>query len=133
MDNNLGEIRRQSSLLNGIVPTGTLNESKSSDLKTPRYLLTLYAASNIIFEDLQNEELENSYTLNSLDKVAKKLNLDFDRTKTSLKIYEKQIKKNRVNVFEKNNRKGYKLSDEGKKCCEEILIQQIEIQWSTLN
>jgi len=122
MDNNLGEIRRQSSLLNGIVPTGTLNESKRSDLKTPRYLLTLYAASNIIFEDLQNEELENSYTLNSLDKVAKKLNLDFDRTKTSLKIYEKQIKKNRVNVFEKNNRTGYKLSEEGEKCCEEILL-----------
>ena len=122
MDQTIGEIRRLSGLLNGTIPDGQLNETKSKTLTMPRYMLTLYAASNIIFEDLQDEELDNGFTLPSLLKVAKKLNLDFDRTKTSVKIYEKQIKKNRVNVFEKNNRKGYKLSEEGKKCCEEILL-----------
>ena len=76
----------------------------------------------------EDEELEDSFTLSSLLKVAKKLNLEFDRTKTSIKIYEKQIKKNRVNVFEKNNRTGYKLSDEGKKCCEEIMLTLPELE-----
>jgi hypothetical protein len=122
VDQTIGDIRRLSGLLNGTIPDGQLNETKSKTLTMPRYMLTLYAASNIIFEDLQDEELDNGFTLPSLLKVAKKLNLDFDRTKTSVKIYEKQIKKNRVNVFEKNNRKGYKLSEEGKKCCEEILL-----------
>lgn len=121
MDQTIGDIRRLSGLLNGTIPDGQLNETKSKTLTMPRYMLTLYAASNIIFEDLQDEELDNGFTLPSLLKVAKQLELDFDRTKTSLKIYEKQIKKNRVNVFEKNNRTGYKLSEEGKKCCEEIL------------
>jgi len=121
VDQIIGEIRRLSGLLNGTIPDGQLNETKSKTLTMPRYMLTLYAASNIIFEDLQDEELDNGFTLPSLLKVAKKLNLDFDRTKTSVKIYEKQIKKNRVNVFEKNNRTGYKLSEEGEKCCEEIM------------
>jgi hypothetical protein len=128
VDQIIGEIRRLSGLLNGTIPDGQLNETKSKTLTMPRYMLTLYAASNIIFEDLQDEELDDGFTLSSLLKVAKKLNLKFDRTKTSIKIYEKQIKKNRVNVFEKNNRKGYKLSDEGKKCCEEIMLTLPELE-----
>ena len=133
MDQTIGDIRRLSGLLNGTVPDGQLNETKSKTLMMPRYMLTLYAASNIIFEDLQDEELKNGFTLTSLLKVAHKLNLHFDRTKTSIKIYEKQIKKNRINVFEKNNRKGYKLSEEGKKICEEIMLTLPELEDSFNN
>mgnify|MGYP003990278627 FL=1 len=133
MEQTIGDIRRLSGLLNGTVPDGQLNETKSKTLMMPRYMLTLYAASNIIFEDLQDEELKNGFTLTSLLKVAHKLNLHFDRTKTSIKIYEKQIKKNRINVFEKNNRKGYKLSEEGKKICEEIMLTLPELEDSFNN
>ena len=52
MDRKITEIRGISDELNGITSHGQLNESKTNILKTPRYMLILYAANDLVFEDL---------------------------------------------------------------------------------
>ena len=121
MDGKIAEIREISNELNGITSYGSLRDSKTNIFKTPRYMLTLYAASDLIFEDFQDKYLENSFTLPSLTKVARHLRLHFDRSKTGPKKYEEQMEKNRVNIFKTDSRTGYKLSEDGYKYCEKVL------------
>ena len=121
MDRKITEIRGISDELNGMTSYGQLNESRTNDLKTPRYMLILYAANDLVFEDLQDKSLENSFTLHSLTKVAKYLRLHFDRSKTGRKKYEEQMEKKLVVIVKTDVKAGYKLSKKGCKYCEEIL------------
>ena len=121
MDGKITEIRGISDELNGITSHGQLNESKINILKTPRYMLILYAANDLVFEDLQDKSLKNSFTLPSLLQVAKFLQLDFDRSKTGPKIYEEQMKKGLVEIIKTDEKRGYKLSKYGEEFCKEIL------------
>ena len=121
MDRKITEIRSISNELNGITSHGQLNEIKTNIFKTPRYMLILYAANDLVFEDLQDESLKNSFTLVSLLKVAKFLQLDFDRSKTGPKKYEEQMKKGLVEIIKKDQKRGYKLTKDGEEYCEEFL------------
>lgn len=121
MDGKITEIRSISNELNGITSHGQLNESKINILKTPRYMLILYAANDLAFEDKQDKSLKNSFTLTSLLKVAKFLQLDFDRSKTGPKIYEEKMEKGLVEIIKRDQKRGYKLTKDGEEYCEQIL------------
>ena len=118
----LNDIRQLSNLLNGNTPEGQpLNSSIALDLKTPRYLLILYAGSKFpLFVDYQNEELDGGCTSWSLAKVANILELKFDRTKTSMSIYNKAIKKRHVKKVTSKNKMGFKLTEKGEKWVDEL-------------
>lgn len=121
MDGKITEIRSISNELNGITSHGRLNEYKDTWLKPPRYMLILYAANDLVFEDLQDKSLKNSFTLPSLLQVAKFLQLDFDRSKTGPKIYEEKMKKGLVEIIKTDQKRGYKLTKDGEGYCERIL------------
>ena len=133
MDGKLGEIRGNSAVLNGITSYGQLNESKTNKLKTPRYMLILYAANDLVFEDFQDESLENSFTLSSLSKVAKYLDLNFDRSKTGPKKYEEQMEKKLVVIVKTDVKRGYKLSKNGEEYCEEVLSHIVPVLKNNMN
>ena len=120
----LNDIRQLSNLLNGNTPDGqALNNSIALDLKTPRYLLILYAGSKFpLFVDYQNDELDGGCTSWSLAKVANILELKFDRTKTSMSIYDKAIQKKHVKKItsEKSNKIGFKLTKKGERWVDEL-------------
>ncbi len=121
MSIDLIEIKQISGLLNGKTPSG-LKIREGMDFKTPRYMMVLYAACKYpIFEDLENDEMDSSFTLYSLGKIAKQLQLNFDRTKSSSNIYNKQIQKKRITDFKSDTSTGYKLSDAGIKFCEDCM------------
>lgn len=126
-------IIENSNVLNGYDAKGKKSFALN-DLSFLRYYLILYYASvsplhkreeftdRKEFTDRENR----GYSLYYLGKVAKQLRLDYDRTRTAVKIFKEGEMKGEVVIFLANdNYRYYKITQKGKKSCDEVL-QEIE-------
>ena len=120
-------------ILNGYTPQKE-KLHKSTDFKTQRYLIVLYAASKFpIFEQYYKTfEGKRGFSIYTLMKIANSLDLYFDRTKTSSKVYEQEMKKGRVKRSMVNNKLIYDLTKKGILYCEKCMQYFLELHelWS---
>ena len=109
------------------------------DFRLERYMIVLYAALHLpIFEQYKKRDGKNEgFTLYSLEGVANNLGYDFDRSKTSKKIYKEQKKERKVGIKEIGNKTIYMLTKKGNSYCEKrikLLLKakdSSELAWDT--
>ena len=113
--------------LNGYTPDGK-QLNKSIDHRPPRYMILLYAAANFAtFEHhCKGDRGKRGFTLYSLKTISKSLQLDFDRTKSSLKVYDDQEKKDRIKKRVGKNT-TYNLTKKGTLHCEECIKNFLQL------
>ena len=93
------------------------------DYRLQRYMIVLYAALHLsIFEQHYKRDGKNyGLTLYSLERVAKNLVYEFDRTRISGKIYADQEKEGRVRKKNTGIKTFYMLTKKGILFCEECI------------
>ena len=125
----ISNIKYVKRILNGYTPQKE-KLRKSTDFKTCRYLIVLYAASKFpIFEQhYKTFEGKRGFSIYSLMKIANALDLYFDRTKTSSKVYEQEMKKGRVKRSMVNNKLIYDLTKKGILYCETCISHFLELR-----
>ena len=132
-DYTIRNIKYINDILNGYTPQKE-KLRKSIDFKTQRYLIVLYAASKFpIFEEhYKTFEGKRGFGIYTLMKIAHTLGLYFDRTKTSSKVYEQEMKKGRVKRSMVNNKLIYDLTKKGILYCEKCMQYFLELHelWS---
>lgn len=122
------DIRLISRLLNGVTPKGEKLDS-SIDFRSQRYMILLYVASKFpIFEEyMKGDEKKNGFTLYSLKKISKFLELEFDRTKSSRFVYDQQYRKGRVKKSTISNVTIYNLTGKGILHCKKCIKLFLEL------
>lgn len=104
---------------------GTTLDGKKADyapgFRIPRYVIILFAGITVpIFKeyaDTENSECINFYRL---EKIAKYLRLDFDRTKTASNVYKKLEEKGYITIVTTQDHKTcIKLTSKGEEKCEQ--------------
>jgi hypothetical protein len=111
------KIKEVKNLLNGKTNTG-LKAKYSSNFKDLRYAIILLASLVLPIDN--TKEIENTTFINyySLDKVARMLGLEFDRTKVADKIFSELESKGGVRRAITDDSKTFiTLTDEGKEKC----------------
>ena len=116
------DIHKISNILNGVSPQGEKLED-TVNYETPRYLIVLYCALKfpIWKSQIRKEDRKLGLTLPTLKKIAKILSLDFDRTRSSGRIYEVEESENRVKISTIDNFTCYRLSPKGLVYCRKII------------
>jgi hypothetical protein len=123
-----------SSILHGYSPNG---KRVTPDFRLERYMIVLYAALHLpLFTRHKKRDGKNEgFTLYSLEGVANTLGYDFDRSKTSKKIYKEQKKERKVGIKEigktKPKKTIYMLTKEGNSYCEKCIKLLLEAKDSS--
>lgn len=127
-DYTIRDIRRINHILNGYTPSGEQLRN-SIDFRSQRYMILLYAASKFpIFEEyIKGEGRDQGFTLYSLKKVSKILDLEFDRTKSSRLVYEQQKRKGRIKRNTISNVTIYNLTGKGTTHCKKCIKLFLEL------
>jgi hypothetical protein len=115
-------------LLNGEFKGGK-RATFSSDFKTARYAFVLLAAvmTEIFSEHTIREAGEIYCNLYKLDKIAKRLNLIFDRTRIANKIFERLENEVEVRRLIKDNKTFITFTEVGKRKCLRKLEELCEL------
>ena len=122
-DSLLTKIAHVYTLLNGKSLNGK-NAIYHSNFKKARYTAILLAAVTLdIFKDEACPKDCNRYNFYGLNKVAKKLKLEFDRTRIAKKIYEEMEQLGEVKIEHSENKEYICITEKGKKIFQKHLEQ----------
>jgi hypothetical protein len=117
----LYKIKSVHKLLNGKTLDGR-NAIYHSDFKRVRYSAILLASVTLdIFRKEPCPKDCNSYSIYNLDKVAKTLLLDFERTRVARKIYEEMKDFGEVKIERTKDKEYICITEKGKKSCNKQL------------
>lgn len=120
-NNLLTKIAYVYNLLNGKKLDGK-NAIYNSNFKKARYSAILLAAVTLdIFKEEPCPTDCNRYNFYGLNKVAKKLELEFDRTRIAKKIYEEMVKSGEVKIENIENKEYICITEKGKEICQKHL------------
>ena len=120
-ENLLTKIAYVYKLLNGKQLDGK-NATYHSNFKKARYTAILLAAVTLNnFKDEPCPNDCNRYNFYKLDKVAKTLKLEFDRTRIAKKIYEDMVKLGEVKTERIEDKEYICITEKGKKICQKQL------------
>jgi hypothetical protein len=120
-ENLLTKIAYVYNLLNGKKLDGK-NATYHSNFKKARYASILLAS--VTLDNFKDEPCPNdcnSYNFYKLAKVAKTLELEFDRTRIAKKIYDEMIKSGEVKTERIEDKEYICITEKGKKICQKQL------------
>jgi hypothetical protein len=124
----LSRIYEVRNLLNGDAQPGK-RATFGPGFKMSRYVIILFAATTIKIFSEQTENIKGSMYFNfyRLQKVASRLQLEFDRTKIARKIYSELQDKGEVATVIEENKTFVTLTEKGKQNCQEKLQELCEL------
>jgi len=119
-------IKQARLLLNGKHRDGS-KATFSSDFKFTRYAIVLLAAISMSTFEYHTKKIQNATFISyyKLYKVAKFLEIEFERTKSAPYVYKELIDRGQVKIVTEDNRTFVTLTERGKKSCEEKLELQL--------
>ena len=127
-DDLLYKIKSVHKLLNGKTLDGR-NAIYHSDFKRARYSAILLASVTLnIFRKKPYPKDCNSYSIYNLDKVAKTLLLDFERTRVARKIYEEMKDFGEVKIERTKDKEYICITEKGKKSCNKQLEELFRLK-----
>jgi len=128
-------IKEKKQMLNGIDTDGR-PASSLKGLRFLRYYLILYYAtvSPVFMRDEFMDNDGRGFGLYALAKVAKSLDLDYDRTRTALEVFEDGRKRGEIDMIIANNRHRYfLLTKKGKDICRDALKEIENLRLGSLS
>ena len=122
------DIHKISNILNGLSPEGKKLKNEL-DFKTHRYLIVLFCGQKFtIFKDkVEHNGKKIGLTSPALKKIANYLELNFDRSKQSSKIYTLQEKEKLVKISKIDNYSYYKLTPKGLGHCRKSISELLAL------